>query len=150
MALTEKQAKFYVYVIAIAGRVVYVGKGCGGRASTHLRRSHNVQLRQAIRQARVNKGRVVAKIIHRNLDESRAFAVERRLILSRPSLCNITRCRHPAMVLMHEAASEVAHIPGSNEMADWLRQQLYEIVDKCRDQLRAAGYSEDELAVNYG
>lgn len=150
MALTPKQAKFYVYVVAVGGRVAYVGKGCGHRVNTHLNRSHNVQLRQAIRRARAAGVRVSAKIIRRNLTEGQALAVERRLISTRSDLFNILRPRHPAMVAMHEAAYEVGCYPGASEMANWIREQLYKIVDACRDELRAAGYSEDQLAVKYG
>lgn len=78
--LTPKQQRFYVYVIAIAGRVAYVGKGCGKRMETHLKSSHNLALRAMISAARRRGDAVRAKKIASHLPEHEALRIERTLI----------------------------------------------------------------------
>lgn len=80
MALNEQEAKFYVYVVAVDGRIAYVGKGCGDRANIHLRRSHNAGLRALIDWARRAGKPVRVRKLAQNLTETEALRVERTLI----------------------------------------------------------------------
>lgn len=73
--------RYYVYVVAIDCRVVYVGKGSGKRHLSHLRKSHNFELAQQIEDARYRGVSVRSKIIRANLTEKDAYALERRLIV---------------------------------------------------------------------
>lgn len=82
--LTDQQ-RFYVYVIAVGGKVVYVGKGRGDRMLTHLRSSHNPTLRDTITHARKTGASVRARRIVSGLTEHEALRIERVLI-----------CRHHA------------------------------------------------------
>ena len=78
--LTDKQRRFYVYVIAIDGRVAYVGKGCGNRMNTHLKSSHNPVLRTMVSAANRRGDSVRAKKIASCLPEHEALRIERTLI----------------------------------------------------------------------
>ena len=80
---------FYVYVYGIAGRIVYVGKGMGGRAWQHLRKSHNRSLNQTIAAARKAGQRIRVRLIANNLTETEALRLEKRAIFKwYDGLCN--------------------------------------------------------------
>ncbi len=83
MADTETQKppkRFYVYVVAIDGSVVYIGKGTGKRHKSHLRKSHNFKLAAQVEAARCQGLRVRSKIIRSGLTETNALALEGLLI----------------------------------------------------------------------
>lgn len=75
-----KHERFYVYAVRIDGRTRYVGKGCGDRAATHLRSSHNPVLRAEIDAARALGRGVRVRIVRAGLSERDAFRLERRMI----------------------------------------------------------------------
>jgi hypothetical protein len=86
-ALPDEQ--YYVYVYGISGRIVYVGKGTGGRAWQHLRKSHNRSLNQAIAAARKAGQRIRVRLIAKNLTETEALRLEKRAIFKwYDALCN--------------------------------------------------------------
>lgn len=86
MALSDSEAKFYVYVHrrATDGSVFYVGKGSGNRSRNSNRNPHWKRI--------VAKHGFTAEIVERDLTETQAFAREVALIahFGRKNLCNLT------------------------------------------------------------
>lgn len=91
----DTPAPFYVYLIVDDRRVLYVGKGKGKRASTHLakerRGNHpNGALSLALQQSRHEGREPAILILEQGLTEREAFTLERHLIRAwRQSLTNI-------------------------------------------------------------
>lgn len=87
---TTTRSDYYVYLCRIAGKVVYVGKGCGYRMNRHWKTSHNPDLRAMIETAR-EEGLLVQfrKLTEglTNLDalrlEARCFEKWRRTLVNR-------------------------------------------------------------------
>lgn len=74
--LTDKQRRFYIYVVTANGRACYVGKGTGYRYRIHLKNSHNPEVR-----AHAASGRKMrARIIRGRLTEAEAYKLEREWI----------------------------------------------------------------------
>ena len=96
-----KHERFYVYAVRIAGRTRYVGKGCGRRALTHMRSSHNATLRAEIEAARATGKPVRVRIISSGLSELDAFRIERRMIAKwSDGLANVAMGSHTEMERM--------------------------------------------------
>ena len=116
--LTDKQRRFYVYIIAIDGRVRYVGKGTGARLETHLKRSHNDQLRAEIAEARRQGRKVSARRIRSYISEYEALRIERALIfrhherLTNASLGG----RSPAEKLIDNCRESLARLKSREEI----------------------------------
>lgn len=73
--------RFYVYVVAIDGRVAYVGKGTGRRLFAHLGPNcQNPVLKDAIAAARAAQKPVRARHVKAGLTEWEALTLERKLI----------------------------------------------------------------------
>ena len=78
----SESRRFYVYVVAIDGRIAYVGKGTGRRSKAHLgRQCQNPILAQAISEARASRLQVKDRIICSGLSEVDALKIERALIV---------------------------------------------------------------------
>lgn len=111
-----RHERFYVYVVRINGRTRYVGKGCGSRYRIHLTRSHNGALASEVVAARASGESVRVRIVQRDMSESNALRLERRMIAKwdhRPvnvALGNLTAmenaaaaCRADARMIKPEA-----------------------------------------------
>lgn len=70
---------FYVYVYAVQGEPFYVGKGCDGRAWSHLKRTHNEHLQRRIKKL-LREGIVPEIDVYPCVSEVEAYATEQFLI----------------------------------------------------------------------
>lgn len=134
--LTDKQRRFYVYVIAVNNRVAYVGKGCGNRMNIHLKRSHNPVLREIVEFAKHQGDKVRARRITGLLHEHEALRIERTLI-----------CRHQSRL----ANASLGSIPNHVKMAVRCIIALRRIKPKeqfLREPCRF-GYSQEKRAELY-
>jgi hypothetical protein len=74
-------SQFYVYAVAIDGRVKYIGKGKGKRAWTHQNKSHNPLVREAVERAKAKGQQIKTRILIKGLTEYEALKLERSLIV---------------------------------------------------------------------
>ena len=74
--LTDKQRRFYVYVVTANGRACYVGKGTALRYRIHLTNSHNPEIRAHVAAGKKIRSRIIVS----NLTEAEAFKIERMWI----------------------------------------------------------------------
>lgn len=87
----KKRPAYYVYTYTDprSGALFYVGKGCGRRAQSHLRRSHNPRVVLRIHQIRTSGHEPIVTLIADGLSEADALACERDEIARHRNLCNI-------------------------------------------------------------
>lgn len=140
--LSERpERRFYVYAVAVGGRIAYIGKGTGRRAWSHLgRRCKNSELKAQIAEARQADGRIAVRLLRTGLTEREAYALERALIvrnherLANRSIGQTTWAQRFSALLRADLASLVSEASCPEEH----RKYLHVIKARLRRLLAAA------------